>query len=109
MTLELLKGRWNIQEMENWDEEYFNMEEQAFILIEENKNGKFLFGLVNGYFHGDIYSINDIKRFEFTWEGNDEMDEASGFGWITLESKTKIKGEIRFHQGDSSEFIAIKG
>ena len=30
------QGRWHIYEMEMWDEDYFNMEVQAFIEIKEN-------------------------------------------------------------------------
>ena len=101
-----LTGIWEIQEMDMWDEDYFNMEVQAFVEIKENKTGEFHFGLVTGYFNWSMYDFEEGKRLEFTWEGNDEMDEVFGAGWITLESKDIIKGEIRFHNGDDSIFIA---
>jgi hypothetical protein len=41
-----LKGRKHITEMENWDEDYFNMEVQAYIEIDERGAGDFQFGLV---------------------------------------------------------------
>ena len=55
-----LTGIWHIQEMEMWDEDYFNMEVQAHITINEDMSGSFQFGLVSGYFHGEMlkdYSI----------------------------------------------------
>ena len=41
-------GVWHIKEMENWDEDYFNMEVQAYIEIDERGSGDFQFGLVTG-------------------------------------------------------------
>ena len=37
-------GTWDIYEMSNWDEEYYNMEVQAYIEIDEQGNGEFQFG-----------------------------------------------------------------
>ncbi len=108
MKKDLINGRWNIVEMEMWDEDYFNMEEQAFIQINDNGNGQFKFGLVNANLNGNIYSVNGKERYEFTWDGYAEMDDVFGFGWFILDSYNKISGEIRFHRGDSSTFTAIK-
>lgn len=43
---------------------------------------------------------------EWTWEGNDEMESASGRGSAVLETKNHLTGQIVFHRGDRSEFIA---
>lgn len=43
-----LEGYWHIQEMEAWDEDYFNMEVQAYFQINANSLGDFQFGLVSG-------------------------------------------------------------
>ena len=40
-------GTWKIYEMEMWDEDYFNMEVQAYIYINENGGGDFQFGLIS--------------------------------------------------------------
>jgi len=105
-----LTGIWHIQEMEMWDEDYFNMEVQAHVTINDDMSGSFQFGLVSGYFHGNMYDYPEIgERMEFTWEGNDECDEAFGFGWVRRNSVIGIEGEFRFHGGgDSSTFIAIQ-
>lgn len=62
--------------METWDEDDFNMEVQAFFEVDKRNNGEFQFDLVSGGFYGEI----EADRLEFTWEGNDECDEASGSG-----------------------------
>ncbi|MEW6207181.1 MAG: hypothetical protein AB1631_02370 [Acidobacteriota bacterium] len=101
-------GTWHIYEMELWDEEYFNMEVQAYIRINSRGHGKFQFGLVSGSLYGGIVTEGTRKKFEFKWEGNDECDPARGSGWIKLKNENSIKGRIKFHQGDSSKFWAEK-
>jgi len=44
---------------------------------------------------------------EFTWDGNDECDPASGRGWAKLEKDGSLKGRIYIHDGDDSGFKAI--
>jgi len=46
------------------------------------------------------------EKLEFTWEGGDENDEASGSGWLRLQDKNRLEGKIKFHGGDSSSFLA---
>lgn len=99
-------GTWHIYEMEMWDEGYFNMEVQAYIKIVSNNKGNFQFGLVTGEIDGEVVSYGNEKRFEFTWEGNDECDPAFGSGWVRIKGKDVLDGEIRFHNGDSSTFLA---
>ena len=99
-------GTWHIYEMSEWDEEYFNMEVQAYIEIQSNNSGNFQFGLVSGYLDGYIEQLGNKERFSFTWEGQDEMDEASGSGWMELNGDDEVEGLINFHLGDSSTFQA---
>lgn len=98
-------GKWHINEMELWDEDYFNMDVQAYILIEPNNIGHFQFGLVCGEIDGRTVDYSDGRRFEFTWEGNDECDHVCGYGWIRIKEKDVLEGEFRFHLGDSSTFL----
>lgn len=99
-------GKWHIDEMEEWNEDYFNMEVQAYIEIEPNNMGHFQFGLVCGQIDGEVVQYPDGKRFEFTWDGNDECDPAQGSGWIKLMDANTIEGKFKFHLGDSSTFSA---
>jgi len=45
---------------------------------------------------------------EFTWEGNDESDPASGRGWAALEEDGSLRGHIYFHLVDDSGFRAVR-
>lgn len=100
------EGTWHITEMENWDEDYFNMEVQAYIEIDKRGSGNFQFGLVTGQIDGEVVKDGAGKKLEFTWEGGDENDEASGSGWLKLKDKNTLEGKIKFHGGDSSLFSA---
>jgi len=99
-------GVWRITEMELWDEDYWNMEVKAFIKIDPKGMGEFQFGLVSGQIDGEIVEDGADERFEFTWEGNDECDPASGSGWLRLKNKNLVEGRIKFHLGDSSGLVA---
>ena len=99
-------GEWHIYEMEQWDEDYFNMDVQAYITIKPDNMGDFQFGLVCGYIDGRIVDYADGKRFEFTWEGNEECDHVFGSGWVKIKDNDVLEGEFRFHLGDSSTFLA---
>jgi hypothetical protein len=100
------EGLWHITEMETWDDEYLNMEVQAYIRIRRDGGGDFQFGLVSGQIDGEVVKRADGDRFEFTWDGNDECDEASGSGWLEMESRNKLEGRIKIHHGDSSTLAA---
>jgi hypothetical protein len=101
-----LEGTWHITDMENWDEDYFNMEVQAYIEIDKRGSGDFQFGLVAGQIDGEVVKDQSGEKLEFTWEGNDESDAAFGSGWLKLKDKNTLEGKIKFHQGDSSLFTA---
>ena len=101
-------GTWHITEMSMWDEEFCNMEVQAFVKVQPNGFGAFQFGLVRG----DTDGTFDMKEhnYHFSWEGCDEMDECEGDGWIALDadrdSGDSAHGELSFESGDSSTFKA---
>ena len=43
---------------------------------------------------------------EFSWDGDDDGDRASGRGWAVLEQDGSLRGHIYFHLGDDSSFRA---
>ncbi|MFC1715491.1 hypothetical protein ACFL6S_17610 [Candidatus Poribacteria bacterium] len=100
------KGTWHIYEMETWDEDYFNMEVQAYIEIKPNGSGEFQFGLVSGLISGDVEKTGNEERFEFTFEASDEFDPVSGGGWLRLRDENSVEGKFRLHMGDDSTFLA---
>lgn len=102
------EGVWHIIEMDLWDEDYFNMEGQAFIQVGSNGIGNFQFGLVSGEIDGEVGKTGNVERFEFTWEGQDELDPVSGSGWLRLSGENRLEGKIKFHLGDRSGFVAVR-
>jgi hypothetical protein len=99
-------GTWHIYEMDQWEEEYFNMEVQAFIKLDDTGTGEFQFGLVSGQIDGAVSQSGASERFEFTWEGSDESDLVAGSGWLALKDANTLKGRIDLDYGDSSTLLA---
>lgn len=99
-------GLWHIYEMELWDEQYFNMEVQAYIELDGEGFGNFQFGMVMGYLQGQFTQAKGAETLEFTWEGGDEEELASGTGWAQLKEADILEGQIAFHGGDRSLFWA---
>jgi hypothetical protein len=89
--------------MEMWNQDFIDMEVSGHFTFEKDGHDHFQFGLVQGDMGGRL----EGSRVEFSWSGNDEMDEASGRGWARIEHGELI-GSILFHRGDESEFRAVK-
>ncbi len=73
----------------------------SFILFDDD-GGKFALDCLTGSIHGRC----EDDAVEFTWDGNDEMDEASGHGWAELQNDGSLEGEICLQHGDDIPFIA---
>ena len=98
----MLEGRWRITKTELWERDFLDMIEPAYILFDGKAGGEFAFGCVTGQLH----CRGSDADADFTWQGNNEMDEASGDGWAELQEDGSLEGEIRFHNGDDATFIA---
>jgi hypothetical protein len=101
-------GTWHINKMELWNEDFFNMEVQAYVTVDEGGGGDFQFGLVSGQIDCEVVKNKSGERFEFTWDGNDECDEAAGSGWLQFQDDNSLEGNIKFHGGDRSLFWATR-
>lgn len=101
-------GKWRIVKMDAWDTEYIDMEVPAFLDVKSNGSGSFQFGLVQGEIDGEMAKHLSGKRFEFTWEGEDEGEPMSGSGWLEVKNTHEAIGAIRIHRGDVSGFVARK-
>jgi len=97
-----LAGKWRIVEMELWDREFIDLIGPGYIAFDDEGSGDFAFGAVTGTLDCGYAKAS----IHFTWEGNDEMDEAAGDGWAELQDDGLISGEIGFQHGDESSFIA---
>ena len=98
-------GKWRIIEMEMWDQDFIDLETEGHFTFDKDELGSFQFGAVQGQIDYRIEDIGGSERLEFSWEGNDENDLASGRGWVIIEGD-EINGKIYFHMGDSSWFKA---
>jgi hypothetical protein len=101
-------GRWRITEMDMWDQDAFDLLGPAFFSFDGKRSGNFRFIAVEGWMDCSQGKRAGRPFVEFTWNGNDECDPASGRGWVVLEEDSTLSGHIFFHQGDDSGFKAIR-
>ena len=95
-------GKWRIVEMPDYVANFPDMLEPAYIQFNGNGSGEFVFGCVTGA----IYGAGNSNAVEFTWDGNDEMDQACGTGSAELRPDGSATGQICFHGGDEVNFTA---
>ena len=92
-----VRGRWHVVKIPGYD----MAPPGAYILFDQD-GGEFAFDCLTGSIHGAC----DGNAVEFTWDGNDEMEEANGHGWAELQNDGSLKGQIRLKCGDDIPFIA---
>ena len=97
-------GCWRITEMELWDQDAIDTIGPAFISF-GGSGGGFRFICVEGDLHCKFSQKRGRSHAEWTWNGQDEMDPASGRGWATLQQDGSLKGRIH---GDNSAFTATR-
>jgi hypothetical protein len=61
----------------------------AYIVFDE-QGGGFAFDCLTG----SIYGACDGDAAEFDWQGNDEMEPATGDGWAELQNDGSLEGEM---------------
>jgi hypothetical protein len=102
-------GTWFIEEMEVWDKDAIDLLGPANIAFDDDELGSFQFIAVVG-FTDCRFSEREGKPFvEFSWQGNDDSDEACGRGWAEISDDGKLRGRIFIHCGDDSAFTAKRG
>ena len=99
-----LAGKWRIVEMELWDRAFIDLLGPGLIAFDDDGGGEFAFGAVTG----SLACAHARASMHFTWTGSHEMDEASGDGWAELQDDGSLSGEIGFHNGDESAFVATR-
>lgn len=95
-------GTWRITAMPDFDAGYRDLGEPAFIRFDDHGSGAFAFGCVTG----QIYGGGNGSAVEFSWTGNQEMDEAQGEGWAELRPDGSLEGQISLSGGDEWDFLA---
>lgn len=97
-----LKGKWRIVEADLFDRGYLDLMGPAFIELDGEGGGEFAWGALTATLRCGF----TLGGVDFTWEGSDEMDEASGEGWADLEEDGSLTGEISYSNGDETGFKA---
>ena len=92
-----VKGKWHVVEIPDYD-----MALRGAYIRFGKSGGEFAFDCLTGSIHG----VCEGDAVEFTWEGSDQMDPASGRGWAELQDDGSLEGEICLNNGDDIAFIA---
>ena len=103
-----MTGAWRIVEMDLWDAEAIDLLGPGYIQFGADRTGRFRFIAVEGWMDCHSGQRDGRPCVEFTWEGNDESDPASGRGWAAVEEDGSLRGHIYFHPGDDSGFRAVR-
>ena len=92
-----VQGRWRVVETPGYD-----MAVAGADILFDAVGGEFAFDCLTGSICGSC----DGDTVQFIWEGNDEMEPASGRGWADLQDDGSLEGEICLENGDEIPFIA---
>jgi hypothetical protein len=101
-----LVGRWRIIEMDLWDREAIELLGPGSIEFRKDGMGSFRFLAVEGWMDCRPVQTDNRPGVEFSWDGTDELDRASGRGTAVLQDDGSLQGHIYFHLGDDSGFRA---
>ncbi|MDA8074638.1 MAG: hypothetical protein M0Z40_05280 [Actinomycetota bacterium] len=101
-----LVGRWRIVEMELWAQQDVDLVGPGFIEFGRDHTGSLGFIAVEGGVDWREASRDGHPGVEFSWEGHDDCDHASGRGWAVREDDGSLRGHVYFHLGDDSGFRA---
>ncbi len=98
-------GRWRIAEMDLWDNGVLDLVEEAHLSFEGETGGEIAFVALKGFLDVRYGARDGAACAEFSWEGHDDNDPASGRGWVTIGTAGRLVGHIFIHQGDDSGFV----
>lgn len=94
-----VRGKWRVVETPDFD----MAGPGSYILFAED-GGEFALDCLTGSIHGRC----EGDAVEFTWDGSDEMEPASGHGWVEVLDNGSLEGEICLDGGDDISFIACR-
>ena len=101
-----LLQRWRIIEMDAWDQDAVDLLGPGFIEFAPDGHGQFGVVAVQGWLDCRTARYDGRPGVEFSWEGVDEDDPASGRGWAKLVDDTTLEGHLFRHLGDDTSFRA---
>ena len=95
-------GKWRITGMDMWDADFIDLEGPGYIRFDPDGRGELHLGSVQVSLH----CRHGKDGVRLTFAGTQEMDGVSGAGDARLQENGTVAGEIRFHDGDDSDFTA---
>ena len=99
-------GTFKITEMEQWDEDYIDLDGPGVIKFSRGQHGDLKFGAMQAGIDWRLDKGSGVV--EFTFHGFDEGDEVSGRGRARFDDDGLLRGRIWFHLGEESDFVARK-
>jgi hypothetical protein len=102
-----LIGRWRINWMQEWNRDWLDMDEPAHLNFAEDSGGELRFGTIYGALDCRYSERDGQLLVEFSWSGNEDLEELCGRGWAVLTSPNRLSGRIFIHAGDESAFTAV--
>jgi hypothetical protein len=99
------QGRWMIESMTDWDEDFLHAEVPAYIEFGKAGTGQFQFGYVRGDVDYALTEREGREAVELSWQGFDEMEPESGYGWAVVDGD-RLTGMLAFEDGSESGFRA---
>ncbi len=100
-------GVWDVVASPDFDDDYLSIEVEPYISLEQEGtriSGEYQVGLQQGTIDG---RLQDDTHVFFSFEGNDEMDEVTGAGTLTLNGD-RLEFTLMYHQGDDYTFECVR-
>jgi hypothetical protein len=101
-------GAWRIETMQLWAKDAIELLGPGMFIFEDEAFGEFRFIAVRGWMDCRFGERDGKPLVEFSWQGKDERDDASGRGWAVIDETGALSGRLYFHQGDDSAFLATR-
>jgi len=74
-------GRWRIVEMDNWDSDFLDLVEEAYLTFEGKSDGEIAFSALKGFLDVRYGARDGSACAEFSWEGRERSRLRSRMGY----------------------------
>ena len=96
-------GRWRIEWMETWSQDYVDLNEPGYFEFDERGLGSFVFGEFRAEM--DVRVSSQEPRLEFSWLGQCRGHELCGRGICTFPTPEDGEGVFFIHCGGQSGML----
>jgi hypothetical protein len=86
-------GAWRIDTMELWAKDAIELLGPGTFIFDDEAFGEFRCIAVRGWMDCRFGDRNGRPLVEFSWQGKDERDDASGRGWAIIDETGTLGGE----------------